>query len=1462
MRFARRLTAGLLFPPLVAVATLLGAVAALLWTPPGRRLTARLATEIITGSVAGRVTIGAIRGNILRHIVLENVIVADSLGRSVIEVARLEARYLLPELLAGRLVFSEVRADRLRLHLVKLPDGRLNYEAVFRTGGGPGGPPKLVELRDVVIRDGSIRFDNPVKNRPVPKLPITPHAAAPAQPRIVESEHGPMRVYTFDRLDARLPRIRVSTPDRDPILVRIASLRTDLGDPKVSIRDAVGEIITQGDSLRFRFERAALPGTVVSGGGAVRWPQDTILFDFTLDADTVDLKDLRWISPDFPDWQGAGRVTALSTSGSRTEYRFPRLTLGHGPTRATGTLTAILDLARGLGTRDLALALQQVPLAIMRPYLDTLPFDGTLDGTLRTDGFLDAMRLGGDLVFADALVPGAPRSRFLLDGTIHFGGEEGAVFEAFRLQESAIALATVKRVVPAMELPGDLRLAGRLDGPWQNARFVGTAEHLAPNAALSRLVGTVQLDTRGEYLGVAMDAEFDQLSFDALRSGYPALTARGGVTGHVVTAGTLAGLDIVADLSGEIGTVQARGRVTALAPRFGADSLVLDLTRVDLQALLGRGESTALTGRIAVTGVIDSAVAPVGRMTVALDRSRVGGVTMDAVTARLRAEAGLVHVDTAEIRWPDGRIAARGAIGWTAPDSGALTVRAEIASLQPFDSLLRTMIALPEDSTVPKRLAGALRADLVVTGSVDRPQVAGTFDADRLVLDAWSLARAAGTFTLDSLGAGGVRLDATADSLRVGEQLAESLTVAAGGRRDSLVLAASGRLRRMRFAGGGAWLPGTSQSAMVVDSLRLDLPRQQWRLVRPSRLAFADGLATLADTIALRTVDGGGAITLVGRMPGSAAGDLQGSVVGLELGDLDALLNADTSIVRGLASLDFRLGGTRDAPTLRGSAAVTGAVIGDVRPPHLRAAFDYRERRLLSQVSFWKTGERVLQVDLALPYDLALASRAERKLDGAIEISAVADSVDLAVLEAFTPSIRSTRGMMQVDLRASGTWKAPRFDGTAAILNGSMTLPALGIRPGPVNGSARFTGDSIVIDSLRAWSDGGWLDVRGHVRFQELTRAVLDLEIGAQRFLAMNVENYLTARPDLQVRLQGPLTRPVLTGVGTLNESVFYFADLVNKNVINLEDPAFADLVDTMAIRKQRLGAAFQSRFLDSLRITDLRFRLGQSVWLRSTEANVQLEGQVTVNKIGMDYRLDGHFSSQRGTYTLKIGPVNRDFDVVSGSVDYYGTPDLNAELNLLARYRVRTTDGDEFPIDARITGSILVPKLELSAPGRNYPQRELISYLLFNRSEFQSAGASEQQYVSQAIGTGVAALGTALTSEIERTLSAAIGTDLFELRTGDLQGLNGSTNFAQIAAGWQLSSKFFATLNAGVCINSSDKAFSKNNLGASLEYRMSRDWRLQAAAEPAGTCQSSTALDFVPRRYQLGIDLLWEREY
>jgi len=422
-----------------------------------------------------------------------------------------------------------------------------------------------------------------------------------------------------------------------------------------------------------------------------------------------------------------------------------------------------------------------------------------------------------------------------------------------------------------------------------------------------------------------------------------------------------------------------------------------------------------------------------------------------------------------------------------------------------------------------------------------------------------------------------------------------------------------------------------------------------------------------------------------------------------------------------------------------------------------------------------------------------------------------------------------------------------------------------------VSGRFAFAGDTIRVDSLGLRSGPGRLTVTGFVRLEQLTRPRLSLDVVAQEFRALEIRNFMSVTASGYLAMQGPVIGATVTGRGTVTSGVLYFADLVNKRVVDLDEPWVATLIDPDELRKQRLEVGLHNRILDSLRVRNLNLAMGSDVWLRSNEANIQLTGTLNVSKQGRNYLLSGSLEAPRGTYRLVVGPVTREFVVTQGTVRYFGTPDLNAELDIQAKHVVHpvpastpsllSNDRGDVTVIAHIGGTLLVPKLSLSVEGQNLSQTEIISYLMFGRSSFELAGEGGQRSaITQSVLSSVTSL---VSGELERTLVSDLGLPLdyveIDLRPGD-PGTRAALQSALLAAGWQIGDRTFLTLNAGFCTGR-QVAFS-NTLGATLQFRISREWRTEASFEPVRTCGSGLPDAPSNVRRQLGLDLFWERRY
>jgi translocation and assembly module TamB len=1455
----RRLARFLFVFVIGTLAMVLGVVTSMTLTPPGRDLLARTVSRMLDRIVLGHVDVGAISGSFLYDLVLQDLVVRDTSGALLADIPRIRVGYTLPNLLAGQVVLSSVQLERPVIHLIKHRSGRMNYEEVLQLGkGAPGGKSPLVDFYNVRMNGGTLRIAlpwNPDRSLVSQTQKDSALQAERAKPgRVIEeSPEGLRRVILLSDLTTRLDRLRIATPDRLPFTIDLDSLATRINDPAVTLRDAAGRIVLRGDSAIVSLSRGAMPATRFSGGGAVTWPRDTILYDFQVIAPEVSLEDLLWVSPDFPSMQGSGVLTARSVTGARTEYDIRELRLASGGQEVAGELVAITQRRRGLGVRDMRLQLRDLDLDAVRPYLDTLPFDGTLSGTVSGSGFLDDLDVRLDWAFADARVPGNPVSTIAGEGGVGARGEQGLVFTGFEVRSSDVDLRTVRLIAPAVILEGRLAATGRLDGPLRNVTFDGTARHRDGTRPLSVVVGQVHLDTRFDTLGLATDVALDPLSFEGIRRAFPSLRTRGEVRGRFRSEGTLGHLAVDADLAGEIGSIRAEGFATLLSPRWGGEGLRLRFSRLDLGALTGRTFTSALNGELGFTGSIDTLRAPEGEVQLALTRSRVREWVIDSVFARGGSGDSILHLDTAYAEWQGARAAGSGTLGWAAPHSGEMAFTLLADSLIGFDSLLLAVSGQRRDSAPDLTpLGGAARGTVRLSGSLDTLDARGDLTIADLEFQQYRSPRVVGNFAWTGGRRSRLTAAVVADTIAAGDWSFKSNSLAVAGYLDSLawgVGTTAGAASRLDAA--GSWVVRDSVHQIRFDTLQAALPAHRYRLLEPALLTLTS--APTVTPVSLQALDGSGLVRLSGSIPLDSAGAMTLEVLGLELRDLYGLLQRDTTGVDGELGLSLDIAGTRREPTFRGTVRLGEGRFGDFRAPFVLGVLNYAQRRLDANLNLWRTGENILEIEAHLPLDLGLTGVEQRRVDGPLQVRADADSVDLGILEALTPAFRRVRGRMAVDVEVEGTWEAPRLAGSVGIRNGAMDVPGLGVRFASVQGGAVLRGDSLLLRDLRVTSGGGDLAIGGAVRLENLSRPLFDLDLRADQFLAIDVRNFLTLTGTGNLSLRGPLLGSTLTGNLTANTGVLYFADLVNKRVIDLDDPTIADLVDSTMVQAKDLRGQFQNRFLDSLRVEDLRIAIGSDVWLRSAEANIQLDGEARVSKAGREYQPVGTLQAPRGSYTLKVGPVSRDFTVTHGEVRYIGT--LDAQLDIEARHTVRAVRGDEIPVIAIIEGTLYAPKLRLESTLRPpISEADLVSYLI--------TGYPANEANAFGFANAVEVFSSALSSELERTLIQDLGVpvDLIEIRPG--VGGGGAASPTQLAAGWQLGRKTFVTFNAGFCPDFSQ--ISTRNLGAGVEFRFSKEWRLQSAVEPTiERCGSAAVIPLDSRsRYQVGLDLLWEREF
>ena len=450
-----------------------------------------------------------------------------------------------------------------------------------------------------------------------------------------------------------------------------------------------------------------------------------------------------------------------------------------------------------------------------------------------------------------------------------------------------------------------------------------------------------------------------------------------------------------------------------------------------------------------------------------------------------------------------------------------------------------------------------------------------------------------------------------------------------------------------------------------------------------------------------------------------------------------------------------------------------------------------------------------------------------------------------------------------------------------------MYLPRAGSTLQRVNADIVLAGDSLTIRRLSAMSgaargDTAW--VRGSVNFADLANPGFALTFNARNFHAVRLPRVADLTINSSLQLTGRRTTGVLTGTVTATQGALFIPELVEKRLVSVRD------LDT-ATTVGRGRAVQSSAFVDNLQVQNVQILVGNDVWLRSSEAHIQLGGGVSVRtvKARVDpalgfgdeiaaadsvsrLALEGTLSADRGTYRLNLGVVQRTFQVEQGRVVFFGEAELNPTLDISAIHNVRTSQveeaGRDVRVRVRIFGTLEQPQIELTSADATVPMStsDLLSYLVTGSPSFE-LGATGKESLNTATAILLPTLGSYLG---DRFAGGAL--DLFQIEAAS-RGRFGQEDMStlqlilgtRIGVGKQLGKRTFVSANTNLCQlddllgGNRDPSKLFESIGVTLEHRLNNGFSAALSVEPGSTallCIDSPQRRFLSTPRQLGADL------
>lgn len=1503
------ISAGVIFALAALVALTVGMSTQTAW---GREQIRSYVVGKLNNSPGAKWHIGRMSGSLFTDLTVDSFAIRETNDSLFISTGPVTVRFSPRDLWDRRILVQEISVAHPVVHVRQDSLGKWNYRKIFPSG--PPGPPRrtrslgdYILVTNATLQDGEFHLTMPW--RPADSLTAQRRDSAITFAlgrkdkdirRVGDSQQFVQtRHWTHGRVT--MPYARIADPDTAGRFFEVARLDADEFDPPLLISRATGTVKIVKDSLWADFSHFELPGSRGRAEGKVVWGSDLpTRYDLLIHGDSVSMKDVAWVYPTLPTTGGGSMDLRIRNQRDLKilDYALSAMDVRTVGSRLRGAMTF------GVGgpvliVKDLDLRAEPIDWELIEDFTGEplpYPWKGKITASVKASGGpVNAFKVEqSSFTMVDGNVRGAT-AKGSARGELDILFPAFTKFKKFDVEIDHFDLATIQFLNPLFpRLDGTINGRATLDSVWTDVRFRNAdITHRFENEPSSRATGAGRVTIGEKFLtyDVALDAQPLELTTVARAWPELLLQQRGMLTGPVRLQGTAEDLAVATQLTGAQGTYGFDGRVDIDSVGGYGYHGTLRFANANLRALYDTVSLpvTSLNGTAELDIVGDSVLNYRGTIALDLQRSSIDRTRVyDGATARVRFLDGVVKVDTLWIETVAGSASGRGGLGLRPEFQDSLYLRLaadSLGGLRPYlerlalDSVART--AVDTDS-----LRGILNGFVVLSGSLDTLGIRGVIDASDVA--AYESVARRGRITMDLQ-------QATSDSLRGSIAVtADSVSLSTIGfrtgafdaqfrRRDSLDVQVRAEMTNgpLMSVSAGVSIAGDTTRVALGEG-RIGLDDHDWRLTRGSRVAWwPQGFSV--DSLAFRGSNGG-RMELRGMADSTSGAALR--IVGdsLALEDLAALAQSKVKL-SGTLSVQADVTGDRENPVLVMRGVLGGTKVGQVTLEQIAIGGEVRDRRFVGGMEVQRNDTTVLTVRANVPVDIALAPRSQRLRDDTLRVTVQSRDVDLKLVESFTPAVTDTRGRLNADVSVAGRRGQEALAGFVRIDSASAFVTSAGVPIRDFNAFLRASGDTVHVDRFAAVSGPSIqnrMTLGGYVALDRRDDPGFDLRLDARGFHVVNLRRTGDLNVTAGLRFRGRESASELTGSVTVDNGYIVIPELSSKEVVSLNDPDLASIVDTTLAANRALLPRLP-RLLQGLTVRDVGIAMGPDVRLRSSEANIKLGGSVNVIRASAltaagvpQLAVEGSLRTERGTFNIRFSDfLQRLFTIEGGEIRFYGDADFNPTLNISTLYTVRQRNqlysNNTVRIRARLGGTLAQPRLAFeSADALQLSDSDLIAYLLTGRPSSDIGGLNTsyaRDFVLTSLGSSLSARFSGQFFDYFQLQAAAGGADQANRALGST--LFDALFTTQIGVGKQLNDRTFINLTTGLCslqqftggqgAGTTTPVRAADTIGGSLEYTIRSGLGISVSREPplAAVLCNQNAIGFAANRgAQWSLDL------
>jgi autotransporter translocation and assembly factor TamB len=1396
--------------------------------------------------VNGQLSIGQLDGNLFFGVRLADIDVSQN-GKTVVGVDDVGLDYNLFTFLTGNIVLDDIRLTRPVVHVERTPDGTINLATLLNLPTPDPDRPKsdrTVEIGEIGISDGTLYVEPgavgtsgvDVPSR-VDRLDASIGLKSSADELVVDIAHLSLRgsepSFGINSLSGVVRRTE------DGVRIDNLALRTE--ESAVSVEGSIANLESETPVLDLRLSSNKLavdeiaklvpalrgyllqPALELHASG----PTDRLNVDVTMRearageltgdlmvdavspgrriAGTVSLTRFN-VAPLIPDKTPAtgaagARAAEPLTSDITGEAQFDlALPEGRRPMSGTYAVNAGRVQIAGYEVRDLV-ARGRVDGETVRVDAQAAAYGGraTVAGTVRTGPAL-ALDLRGRATGVDLrnLPPAldVPAVASNLNAAYTLSGR-GSVFSGtFALDRSMLAGATIA------------------DGTTGSFAVGQGAPRYSAKGQISDL-DLQQLGTAFEITALAADRYRSRInaSFDVSGSGggrYPlGLDATGLVTDSTLFGASFPRLDVAANLADGDARVKAAGAFEDLNPAnvSGDERVAGSLSgAVDVETTLRDYEM----------GVTVDTIDVAGRVT--LGFSTIGSLSINSANVEGQYARREGMLDRLSIMGADVNATGQGPISLTDTGSTNLTVHLQTASLDEVGRL------------VGQPLKGAANIDATVTGNARALEVKGTLKGSDIGHGENEALSLTSNFdvTIPDLtpAAATVRASNQATFLEVGGQKITEFSADVTYHESRLDFMASAQEGVRELDAGGSVIFHPEYQEIVLPSLAIRSEGIEWRTPEDAEahIRYAKERVTVDG---LELVNGPQRIEADGVV-GSTTEPLQVRVQNVDVAQVDALLLGDQRI-GGTFSADATVIGPLSSPQVEGTFALNAGNFRAYKFESLGGEVKYGETgvtldvRLQQSPTEWLTAKGTAPVTLFKPTPAEQAGAHRPASPGdTVNIAVESSQINLAVIQGATSYVQDVTGVLQANVRVTGSGYDPHIEGAVDIRGGSFAVPDLGTKYTGLDTRVDLTSEGLSIQQFRILDERGFpMTVGGTLALHARSVGAVDIRISSDKFEI--IDNALAdLKLNTDIRVTGEVRKPKVEGLVEVENGTVHLAELLRRFAA---DPYATEEAAIAAEKTAADGAAAEEPSIFDALEMNVGLSVPSNLVLRGQDLeapnapvslgdmNITVGGVLQIQKLpGEGVRLNGDVNTVRGTYTFQ----GRRFDIMrDGRIGFSGAEELDPLLDLQAR---REISGVETFV--RVRGTMRQPELSFSS---NPPLEEadILSLIIFNQP-INQLGEGQQVSLTERAG---ALAGGYLTSGLSRSIGNALELDEFEIQA---QGENGGG--PSLTVGEQVGRNLFFRLR---------QAFGgEQTTELILEYQIRDYLRAQASVAEGNTTQ------------------------